>query len=113
MRMMWTERLVSSSPQPLGPGSCGENSSAARGPAMGSEWSASLQVVGPVKVGGPIALPIDALLSAQHKKADNDTACDHNDEPDHSHDRHRPRGSRFAYRQDAGKSESVDPHKKH
>ena len=64
MRMMWTERLVSSSPQPLGPGSTGmEKFLSGLASCFGLEWSASLQVLGPVQVGGPIALPIDALLS--------------------------------------------------
>jgi hypothetical protein len=91
MRMMWTARLVSSSPQPLGPGSSGEEVLSGVGTRLGVEWSARLQVIGPVQVGGPVALPIDALLSAHHMNANDQTASDHDDEPDHSHDRHEPR----------------------
>jgi hypothetical protein len=91
MRMIWTERLVSSSPQPLGPGSCGEKVLSRSGSNLGVEWFARLQVVGSVQVRGPVALPINALLSAQHKKPHNETACEHDDEPDHRHDRHGPR----------------------
>ena len=98
MRMMWTERLVSSSPQPLGPGSTGEEFLSGLGTRFGLEWSASLQVLGPVQVGGPVALPIDALLSAHHMNANNQTASDNNDEPDHSHDRHEPRVVASTYR---------------
>jgi hypothetical protein len=84
-------RLVSSSPQPLGPGSFGEEVLGGLGTRLGVEWSARLQVIGPVQVRGPIAVPIDALLSAHHMNANNQTASDHDDEPNHSHDRHGPR----------------------
>jgi hypothetical protein len=91
MRMMWTERLVANPPHPLSLGSFGEKVLSRLGSRLRVEWFASLQVVGPVQVGGPIALAINALLSAQHAKAENETARDHNDEPDHSHDRHKSR----------------------